>query len=132
MLWDHALETASAGFQEPSRPPSGPAESVPGEESDEAVAALRPIMLQAAGLRREADEAFKAQIAACAETGAYYVAQTYAYRGDHDLAFESLERAYKQKDSGLIEITGEPLLEGIADDARFESFLRRMKLPDVW
>ena len=44
-----------------------------------------PIVLQAAGRQAEADEALKAQIAHWADTGAFYVAQTYAYRGDHDL-----------------------------------------------
>ena len=36
---------------------------------------------------------------------------TYAYRGDHDLALEWLERAYEQKDLRLTEIVGEPLFK---------------------
>jgi TolB-like protein/Tfp pilus assembly protein PilF len=103
------------------------------EESDESVRLLYlPIMLQAVGLNSEANEALKAQIAAWADTGAYFVAKTYAYRGDHDLAFAWLDRAYKQKDPGLVEMTGEPLLNGIAEDPRFKEFLQRIDLPDVW
>ena len=60
-----------------------------------------PIMLQANGRKAEADEALKAQIARWADTGAYFVAMTYAYRGDHDLALQWLERAYQQKDAYL-------------------------------
>jgi tetratricopeptide (TPR) repeat protein len=89
-----------------------------------------PIMLEAAGMRNEAAEALKAQIAELADTGAYYVAQTYAYRGNTDLAFEWLERAYENKDTALIEMTGDPLFDGIADDPRFKAFLRKMKLPE--
>ena len=88
-----------------------------------------PILLQAAGRKAEADEALKAQIARWADTGAYFVAQNYAYRGDHDLALEWLERAYQQKDAALIEIVGEPLFKNLADDPRYKAFLRKMKLP---
>jgi len=103
------------------------------EEADEAIRLLYlPIVLQAAGKQAEADDALKAQIVAWAETGAYFVAKSYAYRGDSDLAFEWLERSYEQKDPGLIEITGEPLLDGIAADPRFKAFLRKMNIPDVW
>ena len=72
----------------------------------------------------------KAQIAHWADTGAFFVAQSYAYRGDHDLALEWLERAYEQKDVALVEIVGEPLFDGLADDPRFKAFLRKMKLPE--
>ena len=49
----------------------------------------------------EADEALQALIARWADRGAYFVAMTYAYRGDHDLALQWLERAYQQKDADL-------------------------------
>ena len=69
------------------------------QEADEADRLLYlPIMLQADGRQAEADEALKALIARWADTGAFYVAMNYAYRGDHDLALQWLERAYKQKD----------------------------------
>ncbi len=89
-----------------------------------------PIDLQAAGRQAEADEALQAQIAQWADTGAFFVGMTYAYRGDHDRALEWLERAYQQKDASLDEITGEPLFRNLADDPRFKAFLRKMKLPE--
>ena len=88
-----------------------------------------PVFLQAVGRQAEADEALHAQIAQWADTGAMFVAETYAYRGDHDLALQWLERAYRQKDQGLIEITGEPLFQNLADDPRYKAFLRKLNLP---
>ena len=88
------------------------------------------VVLQAAGRQAEADEALKALIARWADTAAFYVAQTYAYRGDRDSAMQWLERAYKQKDVALGEIVGEPLFKSMADDPRFKAFLRKMKLPE--
>jgi hypothetical protein len=55
---------------------------------------------------------------------------TYAYRGDHDLAFQWLDRAYQQKDRSLEEILGEPLFKNLASDPRFKAFLRKMNLPE--
>ncbi len=87
------------------------------------------VFLQAAGRQAEADKALHAQIARWADTGAYYIAMTYAYRGDRDHAFEWLERAYKQKDTFLSTIKGEHLFKGVAGDPRFHAFLRKMNLP---
>ena len=87
-------------------------------------------MLQAAGRQAEADQALQAQVKYWADTGAFYVAHCYAYRGDSDVALEWLERAYKQKDVGLVEITGEPLLKSLANDPRYKAFLRKMNLPE--
>ncbi len=89
-----------------------------------------PIVLQAAGRQAEADEALEAQIAQWADTGAFFVAMTYAYRGDHDRALDWLERAYQQKDASLDEIVGEPLFKNLTPDPRFKAFLRKMKLPE--
>ncbi len=88
-----------------------------------------PIMLQAVGRQADADEALKRQISLLADTGAYFVALTHAYRGDHDFALEWLERAYKQKDAALVEIVGEPLFKNLANDPRYKAFLRKMNLP---
>ncbi len=101
------------------------------QDADEAWRLVRlPIVLQAAGRQAEADEALQAQIAQWADTGAFFVAQTYAYRGEHDRALEWLERAYRQKDACLVEITGEPLFKNMANDPRYKAFLRKMNLPE--
>jgi len=101
------------------------------QEADEGNRLLYlPVMLQAAGRQADADEALHLQIARWGDTGAFYVAQTFAYRGEHDRALEWLERAYKQKDLWLYEIVGEQIFKGMADDPRYKAFLRKMNLPE--
>lgn len=100
------------------------------QETDEGVlVAGLPILLQAAGHQAEADKALQSLIEHWGDTGAYGVALTYAYRGDHARALEWLERAFQQKDVGLAEIVGEPLFKNLADDPRFKAILRKMNLP---
>ena len=60
---------------------------------------------------------------------AFQIAEIYAFRGDTDKAFEWLERAYKQRDSGLAELKGDPLMNSIQADHRYPGFLEKMKLP---
>jgi hypothetical protein len=101
------------------------------QEADQGVRLwILPVVLQAAGRQVEAAQALKEQIAQWANTGAYHVAQTYAYRGDNDRSLQWLERAYRQKDASLPDIVGEHLFNSIADDPRFIAFLRKMKLPE--
>jgi tetratricopeptide (TPR) repeat protein len=101
------------------------------EDPDEAMRLVSlPIVLRAAGRHEEADKALLAQIEQWGDSGAYFVALTYAHRDDHDRAFEWLERAYKQKDPALIEVYGNPFLDNLADDPRFDAFLQKMKLPE--
>jgi hypothetical protein len=40
-----------------------------------------------------------------------------------------LERAYAQRDSGLSEMKGDPLLRGLEADPRYAPFLQKMRLP---
>jgi tetratricopeptide (TPR) repeat protein len=91
---------------------------------------ILPIVLQANGRQAEADEALKALIARWADNKAYYIAMNYAYRGDHDLALQWLERASEQKNYILLGIVGNPLFANLADDPRYKAILRKMKLPE--
>jgi serine/threonine protein kinase/Tfp pilus assembly protein PilF len=83
----------------------------------------------AAGKKPEADAALADYIERFQNNWAFQIAVIYAYRGDSDKAFEWLERAYKQRDGGLAEIKGEPLLHSLEDDPRYRAFLQKMKLP---
>jgi tetratricopeptide (TPR) repeat protein len=83
----------------------------------------------AAGKKKEADIALADYIAEFQNDAAFQIAQIYAFRGEKDKAFEWLERAYKQSDSGLITIKGDPLLRNIEKDPRYTAFLQKMKLP---
>ena len=60
---------------------------------------------------------------------AFQIAEIYSYRGETNNAFEWLERAYKQRDAGLAQIKGDPLLHNIEKDPRYRAFLQKMKLP---
>jgi len=104
------------------------------QEADEWVRLwFLPLMHHAVGHTKEADEALNALIARSTEgSGPYFVAMNYAYLNEKELAFERLERAYRERDFALVEIVGEALFRNIAKDPRFTVFLTRMKLPTEW
>ena len=62
----------------------------------------------------------------------YNIAILYALRGDRDRAFSWLNRAYQQNDAAIIgipPITADPDMRNLHGGPRWESFLRKMKLP---
>ena len=61
---------------------------------------------------------------------AYQIAEVHAFRGEADLAFEWLERAYDQRDGGVSEIKGSRLMRRLVGDPRYKAFLRKLKLPE--
>jgi serine/threonine-protein kinase len=54
------------------------------------------------------------------------IAIVYAQAGDKDKAFEWLEKAFQQRDPGLIELESDPELEPLRGDARFRSLQDRL------
>jgi TolB-like protein len=95
------------------------------EELDEgARIAYLPIMLQGTGRQAEADVALKQLVAYWASQCPMCIARTYAYRGDNDRAMDWLERAYRLRDSSIMNVIDEPLLKGLADDSRYKAFVR--------
>ncbi len=66
------------------------------------------------------------------EFAAYQIAEVYAYRGETDLAFEWLERAYRQRDSGISQILSSPFLTPLAADPRYAAFLAKVGLPNPY
>jgi len=78
----------------------------------------------------ESDAALAELIAIASETGAYQIAEVYAYRNDKDHAFEWLERARRQRDAGLPGLRPDTLLPNLHDDPRWNAFLRKMRLAD--
>jgi len=61
-----------------------------------------------------------------ADGWAYQIAETHAYMGDHDAAFDWLQRAYENRDGGLIEMLTDPLLQNLHADPRWPAFIDRM------
>ncbi len=57
------------------------------------------------------------------------IAEIYSCREQPDSAFYWLDRAYKQRDPGLADILGDPLLRNIIKDPRYTAFLKKMNLP---
>ncbi len=87
------------------------------------------LVYHALGRNKEADDALAKIIEKNQNDSAYQIAEIYAYRGETDKAFEWLERAYDQRDGGLAEMKGNPLLRNIEKDRRYTAFLKKMNLP---
>ena len=81
------------------------------------------------GKKKEADETMQQYIKEYQDGWAFQIAEIYAYRNEKDQAFEWLERAYRQRDSGLTYMAGDPLLRNIVKDPRYAAFMKKMKLP---
>lgn len=60
---------------------------------------------------------------------AFQVAMVYAFRGEIDNAFDWLEQAYENRDSGITEMLIDPLLTNLHDDPRWEPLLDKVGLP---
>jgi len=85
---------------------------------------------RALGKQKESDAALAELIEKSQEDAAYQIAEVYAYRGEIDKAFEWLNRAYEQHDSGLpAYLKGDPLLRNIERDPRHAALLKKMRLP---
>jgi tetratricopeptide (TPR) repeat protein len=87
------------------------------------------LVYHALGRRKEADSALDELRRRYAGGAAYQIATVYAFRGEVDEAFAWLERAYAQRDGGLAEIKGDPLLRNLEGDPRYTAFLKKMHLP---
>jgi len=83
----------------------------------------------ALGRKKEADAALREFIEKNGRTGAYQIAEVYAFRGETNKAFEWLERACAQRDGGLTSMKGDPLLKNLEADPRYTAFLKKMRLP---
>ena len=89
-----------------------------------------PLAYHALGRRSESDAALAALKSKYGGEMAYQIAEVHAFRGEADLAFEWLERAYEQRDGGVTEIKGDRMFRTLIDDPRYKAFLKKMKLPE--
>ncbi len=83
----------------------------------------------AVGKKKEADATLNEFIETFSDDVYFQVAEIYAFRGEKDKAFEWLELAYKNRDGGVTEIKGDPLLQNLQDDPRWPVFLKQLNLP---
>jgi serine/threonine protein kinase/TolB-like protein/Tfp pilus assembly protein PilF len=99
------------------------------QHGGEALRRMGDAMIEhALGHERESQLALNELIAKHAKDMAYQVGDVYAWLGDNDKAFEWLDRAYEQRDSGLNGVQYDPLLAHLHDDPRYQALLRRLQL----
>jgi TolB-like protein/DNA-binding winged helix-turn-helix (wHTH) protein/cytochrome c-type biogenesis protein CcmH/NrfG len=89
---------------------------------------LYAITYHALGRKKESDAALSKLITKYHASMAYQIALVYAFRNQSDEAFEWLDRAYAQRDSGLIGTKVEPLLKSLHSDPRYTAFLKKLNL----
>ena len=63
-------------------------------------------------------------------SNAFEIATICAFRNQTDEAFEWLDRAYAQRDPGLMSTKVEPLLKSLHNDPRFAALLKKLNLPN--
>src|SRR5882757_2037353 len=97
--------------------------------SDVIRAFLYPIAYYSLGRKKESDGALSEYVTKYHADGAYQIALVYAFRNQSDKAFEWLDRAYAQRDSGLVGTKVDPLLKSLRKDRRYAAFLKKLNLP---
>jgi len=78
----------------------------------------------------ESDAALAELIEKDGESAAYQIAEAYGYRNDKDHAFEWLERAYRQRDAGLVSLRLDSFFPNLHNDPRWDALLRKIGLAD--
>lgn len=87
-----------------------------------------PAVYWALGRKAESDKALQELEEKFSDVSAYNAGEMHAYRGEIELAFRWLERAYLQRDTGLQQLRVDPFLTGLRNDPRYRALLVRMKL----
>jgi TolB-like protein/Flp pilus assembly protein TadD len=85
------------------------------------------------GRRADADAALAEVEKTFAADWAYEIAALHALRGEPDQAFRWLDRAYQQRNAGLIgtpSVNIDTDMRNLHSDPRWKAFLHKMKLPD--
>ena len=83
----------------------------------------------ALGRKADSDAAFSQLLKNKADQHAFGIAKVYAFRGETDEAFTWLDRAFVQKDSGLVNIKVELSFKKLEVDSRYKAFLKKMNFP---
>jgi TolB-like protein/predicted TPR repeat methyltransferase len=81
--------------------------------------------------RVESDAALHALEQGFARREAYMIAEVRAYRGENDVAFSWLERAFQETKGGLEPVKVDPFLRSLHGDKRFKMLLRKLNIPET-
>jgi serine/threonine protein kinase/Flp pilus assembly protein TadD len=84
------------------------------------------MILHALGRIAESDQALHELVEKHAEDWAYQIAEVHAFREEPNAAFEWLERAYAQRDSGLADMKFSTCFRPLYRDPRWGVFMRKM------
>jgi serine/threonine-protein kinase len=84
---------------------------------------------QIRGNRPAADAALADLIANGRNKLDYQIAEVYAWRGETDKAFEWLQIAYDNHDTGILSLLIDPLMGGLRSDPRYKSMVEKVGLP---
>ncbi len=90
---------------------------------------LYAIAYHALGREKESEAALRELIEKYHTSMACQIAQVYSFRNQSEEAFGWLDRAYAQRDSGLIGTKVDPLLKSLRNDPRFAALLKKLKFP---
>jgi tetratricopeptide (TPR) repeat protein len=87
---------------------------------------LYSIAYFALGREKESDAALRELISKHHANSAYSIAEVYAFRNQPDDAFKWLDRAYAQRNSGLIQTKVDPLMKNLRSDPRYAALLKKL------
>ena len=79
---------------------------------------------------QESQQALDELIKTQASEMAYQIAEIYGWRGQKDEAFAWLDRAFAQRDGGLISLKLDEIMASLRTDPRYKTLLRKMNLPE--
>jgi hypothetical protein len=88
------------------------------------------LALDALGRRADSDRALAVAERDWGTGMAYQISYVYAARGEAEQALAWLERAYRQRDAGLLSIKNDPMLQSLQGTLSFKALLRKLKLPE--
>lgn len=101
------------------------------KETDEENRLLNLALVYGAMDRRtDADVALRQLESRFANVAAFDIGTVHSYRGEADAAVTWLERAYSQRDGGMISLKVDPLLRNVHSNPRYKALLRKMNLPE--
>ena len=98
-------------------------------EPDESYRRFEIALAQYARGDRKAADAALADLIANGRGLDYQVAQVYAVRGEKEKAFQWLQIAFDNHDTGMLALLVDPLLRSLSDDPRYKNLLARMAFP---
>jgi len=97
--------------------------------SEPSRAFLYAIAYHALGREKESEVALRELIEKYHTSMACQIAQVYAFRNQSEEAFGWLDRAFAQRDGGLIGTKVDPLLKSLHNDPRYAALLKKLKVP---